>query len=249
MIVSERFFSANKIEGDQVTLAGAEAHHLLHVMRGKVGDRATLFDGSGAEFTAEVVACRRAEVDFRIVERREADSELPFPLTVAAAIPKGDRQKWLVEKLVELGVTRLVPLATERSVAVPSSGALERLERAVIEASKQCGRNRLMEIAAAVPWGEYVKSAGGSPETARPQPPIAYHLFAHPGGRSIAELQLNEPRPTTIAIGPEGGWTDDEAALAIEQGWQTIDLGRRLLRVETAAVALVSHIVLAGGGL
>ena len=245
--MSERFFSANPIEGERATLAGPGAHHLLHVMRGKPGDRVLLFDGSGAEFTAEVVACKRTEVDLRVVARHEIDRELPFSLVVAAAIPKGDRQRWLIEKLVELGVTKLVPLATERSVAVPSAGAIERLQRAVIEASKQCGRNRLMEISQAVPWGEFVENTGGSPGTARPQPPEANHLFAHPGGQTIAELQLKERKPTTIAIGPEGGWTEGEAALAVEHGWQLVDLGPRLLRVETAAAALVSHIVLDGG--
>jgi len=183
------------------------------------------------------------------VARHEIDRELSFPVVVAVALPKGDRQKWLVEKLVELGVTQLVPLATERSVALPSEAAIERIGRAVIEASKQCGRNRLMEITAGVPWQEFVETTGGSTAhgRTRPQPRETCYLFAHPGGQAVAELQLIRRMPTTLAIGPEGGWADGEAALAVEHGWQKIDLGPRLLRVETAAVALASHIVLAGG--
>ena len=80
---------------------------------------ATLFDGSGAEFDAEVIASKRSEVELQVLERREVDRELPFRLEVGVALPKGDRQKWLVEKLTELGVTTLVPLVTERGVARP----------------------------------------------------------------------------------------------------------------------------------
>src|SRR3972149_595754 len=142
--MSDRFFSSQPIASEHVTLAGPEAHHLLHVMRAKVGEQVTLFDGSGAEFDAEIARCGRSEVDLRVLERREIDRELAFELVIGVPLPKGDRQKWLVEKLTELGVTELVPLVTERGVAQPTDSALERLERGVIEAAKQCGRNRLM---------------------------------------------------------------------------------------------------------
>src|SRR5205823_14535109 len=85
--------------------------------------------------------------ELSIIERREVSRELSFSLTLAVALPKGERQKWLIEKATELGVTRIVPLVTERGVAQPVESALDRLRRGVIEASKQCGRNRLMEIA------------------------------------------------------------------------------------------------------
>src|SRR5688572_21649634 len=110
--MSERFFSAKPVTSDRVQLDGPEAHHLLHVMRASVGDAVTLFDGGGAEFAAVVETLRRADADLRIIERREISRELPFPLTVGVALPKGDRQKWLVEKLTELGVSALVPLTT-----------------------------------------------------------------------------------------------------------------------------------------
>ena len=119
--MSDRFFSSQPITTERVTLDGPEAHHLLHVMRAVAGVPLTLFDDSGAEFAAIVETVRRSEVIVRIVERRDVNRELPFDLTVGVALPKGDRQKWLVEKLTELGVTTLVPLITERCVAQPAA--------------------------------------------------------------------------------------------------------------------------------
>jgi 16S rRNA (uracil1498-N3)-methyltransferase len=234
--VSERFFSSLPILGDRATLDGPEAHHLSHVMRAATGDRVTLFDGSGAEFEAVVERMGRSAVELRVLERREVDRELPFPLVVGVALPKGDRQKWLVEKLTELGVTELAPLVTERGVAQSTAGALERLQRTVIEACKQCGRNRLMRIAEPRTWSELI-SAPPTSESSR-------RLLAHPGGTPLAAVDMKWPQPTQLAIGPEGGLSDAEVSAATAAGWQAIDLGPRILRVETAAIALAAAVAL-----
>jgi len=239
--MSERFFSSQAITSDRVTLDGAEAHHLLHVMRADVGERITLFDDSGAEFSAVVEALGRSDAALRIVERRVADRELPFPLTVGIALPKGERQKWLVEKLTELGVTALVPLATEHGVAQPTDGSLDRLRRAGIEAAKQCGRNRLMQIAKPQAWDEWTSQISIAGDLRSPE---YRRLIAHPGGTPLSQIDLAAMLPTNLAIGPEGGLTDAEVVAAIDAGWQPVDLGSRMLRVETAAIALAAAIVL-----
>ena len=120
---------------------------MIHVLRAKPGLEVMLFDGSGSEFLARVEKVERSAVRLTVVERRIVDRELPKPLTLGIALPKGDRQRWLMEKATGLGVTQLTPLITERGVAQPTDDARRRLERAVIEASKQCGRNRLMVVA------------------------------------------------------------------------------------------------------
>jgi 16S rRNA (uracil1498-N3)-methyltransferase len=258
--MSERYYSSTLITSDRTTLDGPEAHHLAHVMRMAVGQRVVLFDGSGAEFEAAVEAVGRSSVDLRIIERRDVDRELPFPLVAGVALPKGDRQKWLVEKLTELGVTALVPLVTERGVAQPGDGTLERLRRAVIEASKQCGRNRLMRIATPQSWGDFVKvwlgssdcdnhheSTGGRSSALTDEPPAECRLVAHPGGFPLARFDLKLPKPNRIAVGPEGGFTDAEIAAAIAAGWLAINLGPRTLRVETAAIALAAFAIQYGG--
>ena len=245
--MSERFFSTQPITSDRATLDGAESHHLLHVMRLKTGDSVTLFDGSGAEFVAVVETLGRSDVGLRIIERHEVDRELPFPLAFGVALPKGDRQKWLVEKLTELGATLLVPLETERGIAQPTASALERLRRSVIEAAKQCGRNRRMQIAEPQAWHEWLsnKSIAGDPRSpgypgSNESEPPARRYVAHPGGVPLTQIDLATFVPTRIAIGPEGGLTHAEAAAAIAAGWQPVDLGPRILRVETAAVALAA---------
>lgn len=240
--MSDRFYSAMPITTDRVSLDGPEAHHLLHVMRASVGDQVTLFDGSGAEFSAVVEKLGRSNVEFRVVDRLEIDRELPFPLVVGVALPKGDRQKWLVEKLTELGVSTLVPLETTRGVAQPTDSVLERLQRSVIEAAKQCGRNRLMQISTPKKWSDWIHQ----PEVTSGDSPAAINrrLLAHPGGVKLSGLALATPAPTTIAIGPEGGFTHEEVQAASSAGWQLVELGPRILRIETAAVAFVSAVTL-----
>ena len=226
--MSRRFFAESPISGDNIELTGPEAQHLAKVMRAKAGDEVTIFDGTGFEFGAEVTIVARASVELRIIERREVDRELPFELTLAVALPKGDRQRWLVEKAVELGCTRLQPIVTTRGVAQPTGNALARLERAVIEASKQCGRNHLMEIARPQRLSDLLTSTDKS----------ATRLLAHPDGDAAS---LNETREsdskTVVAIGPEGGFAPEEVALAEAEGWRRLPLGPRILRTETAAIA------------
>ena len=237
--MTDRYFADTPIAGGKATLVGVDAHHLIHVMRVKPGDRVVLFDGSGAEFTAQVERLSRTKAELTILARHEIDRELPLEVTLGVALPKGDRQKWLVEKAVELGVKRLVPLETERSVARPGERTLDRLRRTVIEASKQCGRNRLMEIAEAEAWPDFMDRTQGA----------HLRLLAHPRSRA-AETErfaaekslasLGSSHGVVLAVGPEGGFTGDEIALATSAGWQTVDLGLRILRTETAAVLLAA---------
>jgi 16S rRNA (uracil1498-N3)-methyltransferase len=240
--MSERFFSPHPITAGGMMLDGPEAHHLLHVMRAAVGDEVTLFDGTGAEFKATVETLRRTDAELRIIERREIDRELPFELVVGVALPKGDRQKWLVEKLTELGVTTLVPLITERCVAQPAAAAVERLRRSVIEAAKQCGRNRLMKIAEPQTWTEWITT--GCLGSSDSKPPANHRLLAHPNGLPLSDLDHSMPIPTQLTIGPEGGLTDAEVDAATTAGWQSVSLGERILRVETAAIALAAAVAL-----
>ncbi|MEN1678360.1 MAG: 16S rRNA (uracil(1498)-N(3))-methyltransferase [Planctomycetota bacterium] len=227
--MSERFFCESPISGDSATLTGAEAHHLLHVMRLREGARVVLFDGSGHEFTAEVQACGRRDVELAVLAREAIDRETPGPLTLAVALPKGDRQRWLVEKLTELGVATLAPIVTERAVNKLSDGAAAKLHRAVIEACKQCRRNRLTEIMPPAPWEVF--SADCVTDGA---------WLLHPTGEPIDDRLASGETPTTIAVGPEGGFTDDEVVTAIERGWRAVSMGSRILRTETAAVAAAS---------
>ena len=236
--MTERYFVDHEIGPSHVSLEGPEAHHLAHVMRAKVGDEVTLFDGSGAEFLARIQHMGRSQARLEVLVRRPIDRELAFQLTLGVALPRGDRQRWLVEKATELGVGELVPLLTARTTARPDDGARARLERTVIEASKQCGRNRLMRIGEPCELASYLRNT----------PPDALRVVAHPlqaaTERAARPGDLLRAPSVYVTVGPEAGFTDGEIELAIGHGWQLVDLGPRVLRVETAVLALGSVIVL-----
>jgi len=230
--MTQRYFVETPITGEEALVVDAEAHHLTHVMRVKVGAEVTLFDGSGLEFAAEVVKVGRSEVRCAIRSREVIDRELKREITLASALPRGDRQKWLIEKATELGVRRFVPLRTHRAVVQPDAGAVTRLERAVVEASKQCRRNVLMEISPPADVMAYVEAAD----------PAALRMLGKPeSSQSLAELARTPLDPATkivLLVGPEGGFTPEEEAAALAAGWLGINLGPRILRIETAAALL-----------
>jgi 16S rRNA (uracil1498-N3)-methyltransferase len=232
--MERRFYSDVPLQGDHATLQGNDAHHLMHVLRGQVGDEVVLFDGSGYEFPARVVDIARDTVRLELVDRRLVDRELAFDLHLGVGLPKGDRQKWLVEKAVELGVTTLTPLTTARGVAQPVPSALLRLGRHIIEASKQCGRNRLLQLAGPQTLAQFVRSA----------PSSAARWIAHPdAGQPPAEAaEIFDATAGSLycAIGPEGGFTQAEVELALAAGWQPLLLGPRILRVDTAVCAVAA---------
>jgi 16S rRNA (uracil1498-N3)-methyltransferase len=236
--MADRYFVDQPIDGVLARLVGNEAHHLAHVMRARPGDLITLFDGGGAEFSARVETVGRADIVLAVLARNAVDRELPVRVTLGVAMPKGDRHRWLIEKATELGVARLVPLVTERSGEHQSAASLTRLRRTVIEAAKQCGRNRLMEIDAPQPLANFLDD----------EPPSSLRVIAQPGeqgwGPVLDEQSAGtDPSGVAMAVGPEGGFTTAERDAAVAAGWQPVGLGPRILRIETAALALTAAVV------
>ena len=218
--MTKRYFSETPIAGSRAVLVDQEAHHLKNVMRARPGEQITLFDGSGKEFVAAITEIGRSQVQLEVLGAEAVDRELPFQLTLAVALPKGDRSRWLIEKCTELGVTKLVPLITDRGVVQPAGNVLNRLQRAVIEASKQSGRNRLMEVAAPQPWSQLAD--GDFEQTQR--------WVAHPEDAAAA-APFAPHGDILIAIGPEGGFTDEEIQLGLAHDWRLLCLGPRILRI------------------
>jgi len=239
--MSERFFLSHPPDQDHsAILDGDEARHLTKVMRKKIGEEVFLFDGSGMEYRAAVSAIGRNQVTLLIRESRQSHLEREIPLTLATALPKGERQKWLIEKLTKLGCTRLIPLRTELSVAKAEPQVVQRLARYVIEASKQCGRSRLMEIESQADF-ETIIHRFGEDETAA-------NLLIHPvSDENVGQLGIHDwlasrrespPGTLNVLIGPEGGFSPQEVRFALEKRWIPLDLGPRVLRTETAAIAV-----------
>lgn len=231
--MADRFYTPDPLGPGEFVLTGPDAHHLAAVRRFGPGDRVTLFNGDGAEYPAEVLSADRKHVVLMIASLDAIDREVGFEVVVAAAVPKADRADYLVEKLTELGATRFVPLITERSVVVPKPASVEKFARGVVEASKQCGRNRLMAVDPAQKWAAVAT---------RPDLPAAkFVLHTSPGGLAAVDVSAGEIRAgVAFAVGPEGGFTDAEVAAGVAAGWRPLSLGPRVLRVETAAAAAVA---------
>ena len=224
---SIRCYCDSPISDSLVEISGPEAHHMTNVLRLTPGDKVDLFDGSGNEFEAEIVQISRGLVNLNILGKRDVSRELSRKITIATAIPKSSRQKWLVEKLQEIGVYELRPLATRRSVVDLDTKGIDRLRRHAIEAAKQCGRNQLLRIGPMIE----VSQLFSAPHKDR------LRFIADPtGGREIAEDLSIDAGGVIVCIGPEGGWTDEEMLLAQQHGWQTLSLGPAVMRIETAAL-------------
>ncbi len=222
--MADRFYTTDAFGPGEYVLTGPEAHHLTTVRRFAPGDCIVMFNGDGRDHPAEIVSVGKRDVVLNVLAPVAANRELPFPLVVGSALPKGDRADFLIEKLTELGATRFVPLVTARAVVRPKATVVEKFQRAVIEASKQCGRNVLMHVDPPHEWAAFV---------ARTDLP-ATCLVLHTGP------DLSPARAAggcAIAVGPEGGFAPEEIALALAHGWTAASLGPRVLRVETAALA------------
>lgn len=229
--MSERFFLSAPPHGGRGLLVGDEARHLARVMRCRVGDEVCVFDGSGTSWHARVAGIGRDEVTLDLGAVLAPARRPEMSLTLAVALPKGERQKWLVEKLTELGVERLVPLETTRGVAEATPAAVERLRRGSVEACKQCGRDTLLLI--------------GDPQSVA-------DLVAAPRGEAtlvVADRDGVDPataiaaaRAVVALVGPEGGLTAEELAMIEAAGGRRVALGPHVLRVETAAIALAARL-------
>jgi 16S rRNA (uracil1498-N3)-methyltransferase len=226
--MAERFYVNCPLAPGLVEVQGPEAHHLAAVCRVRPGDRVCLFNGDGREYPAEVTQVTRRSVLLRVTGVETPQRELGFPLEVAAPLPKGDRGQFLVEKLTELGATSFVPLRTRRSVVHPGETRIEKLHRYVIEASKQCGRNVLLRVEPLADWESYCRRGG-----------LPARLLAHPGEMRLAGWGKRS-MGMALAVGPEGGWAEEEIDWARAAGWHVVGLGPRILRVETAALMLTA---------
>lgn len=237
--MSERFYTKCPLAAGPVELTGPEAHHLAVVCRLRPGDHVCLFNGDGYEYPTRIHVAGKRQVVLNVLTQEAPQRELPFMLTAAVPVPKGDRAQFLVEKLTEIGVRRFVPLITQRSVIHPREAKLEKLQRYVIEASKQCGRNVLMEVAEPADWASCCcqENAGEMRLLAQPDTEAGDQTAAARNFTPITAAAV------WVAVGPEGGFTNEEIARAQQAGWQLLDMGPRILRVETAAVVLAAWVI------
>lgn len=227
-----RFYAPlENISEGSVTLAAEETRHLRDVLRQREGGEVRVFDGDGHEYAASIESISKRSAALKILcEVSPSSPESPLDLTLAAAILKGEKFDLVVQKSVELGVTRVVPLLTARCDVKPKDvrTRVERWRRISLEASKQSGRAVLMKISEPVGFRDLVKEPTGGK---------SFMMFSERGGE---ELPPDSVSSVTAVVGPEGGWEDDEIDAARRAGWSIVTLGGRILRAETAAIAVAA---------
>jgi 16S rRNA (uracil1498-N3)-methyltransferase len=230
-----RFFSPpEQISQGRVDLGPEETRHLRDVLRLRVGDDASVFDGLGREYLCTIEEVSRKAALLKIVRETPPPSpESPLEITVAAAILPGEKFEITVQKAVELGVCRLQPLYSIRCEVKPggSSRRMERWQKIGVESAKQSGRARLMEIVEPVGLEEFLKTAGSAEG-------VSKVFFSERDGSNFTAI---DPAPKMIAVfGPKGGWDDSELEAAKAGGFAVITFGGRIMRAETAAIAMTA---------
>jgi len=233
-----------------VTLGPEETRHARSVLRLQPGDEVYVFDGEGHEYRCRLGAYDRDAAMLELIEKVEAARpESALSLTLALALLKGEKFDLVVQKAAELGVSRVVPVATARADvrirdANEAKRKTERWQRIALESTKQCGRARVMEIDAPLAFESLINRA--------PRDGDLRLMFAARDGSSFTQLVAgltSRAEQVTALVGSEGGWTDDEITHARAQHWQILTLGGRTLRAETAAIAIATLLQHAFGDL
>ena len=225
---------------DTVELAEDTVRYLRNVLRLGRGDGILLFDGTGWEYRGVIERLEGREGTARIVARERVPLVIPVRITLAQALPKGDKMEFIVQKATELGVARIVPFRSARTIPRRTEDRaarrLERWRRIAAEAAEQCGRTDVPEIAEPLPFREALEQAG--PEA------VKVLFWESETERSVREILKGDAarsaREFFLVVGPEGGVTGEEAEQARQAGFLTASLGRLVLRVETAALAILA---------
>ena len=228
-----RFF----VTPDQIPeIKGTDAHHIRHVLRMQVGDQLELLDGTGKIYTAKIAQMSKEKIICTILSEKIEKSESKVSITIAQCLPKAKKMDLIIQKCTELGVAKIIPVISERSVA--KGEKLERWKKIAKEASEQCGRATIPEISPLLKFSEVLKLAKD------------YDLALIPWEledkttlkKILTGLEASRPAGLVILVGPEGGFSTQEVELVINAGFKSISLGKRILRTETAGMAILSMI-------
>jgi len=237
--MARRRFLVDPIHGDTAELRGEDAHHLARVLRAELDQQYEISDGARV-YLAEVKAIAKDRVTFRILAPVDTPP-LPVHVILLAGLIKFDRFEWLIEKATEIGVSGIIPVNTARSdkgLFEASRKRVERWRRVAHESSQQSRRVSAPEIFEPQPLSQALEPAAN----------IRYFLDENPGAPALLSVIPPAARISTsdwvaLLTGPEGGWTADERAAAVSEGWAPVSLGPLVMRAETAAISAASIVL------
>lgn len=236
-----RFFIPTENKSENVLkITGQDAFHIARSLRMAVGDEITVSDMQGVEHICRLTKIRDEECECEIISSAEGKTESPSEITLFIGYPKGEKLELIVQKAVELGAVNIIPFESSRCIRRPNADKIDkqtaRLSRIAEEAAKQCGRSRLPSVSVPVKFDTAVKTAKDFPLS----------LFCYEGDGTLSMRKAMEsagvPEKIAVFVGPEGGFSTDEANLASECGLTLVNLGPRILRCETAPMYALSVI-------
>ncbi len=235
-----RFFIDSSAEGcEEITITGDDVVHITRVLRLGEGDEIIVCDSAGYDCLCQVVHTSKDEVSAKVHSRQKNSAEANIDITVYQGVPKGDKLDTVVQKCVELGAVRIVPVAMKRCVAVIKDGAkkAQRLQKIAHEAAKQCGRARLPKVDCVMNFADALSDAESA--DLRLLPYEAEKI------NSIKKVlrQSNDVKNISIFIGPEGGFDPSEVKEAQGKGFSIVSMGPRILRTETAPLAAITAVM------
>jgi 16S rRNA (uracil1498-N3)-methyltransferase len=243
-----RFFvSTRQIEDHRATITGVELNHLRRVLRLRPQDRVVVFDDAGCEHEGIIRSLSEDRGEIEITRSYQVNNESPLKTTLALGLTKGEKMDWVVEKATELGVHTVVPFVSSYTIPKLNERKMaqraERWQKIALSAAKQCGRVRIPDILGLTEFRDLLELMSRD----------ALRLLFWEKECEQRLSDLKEARATVsevvVMIGPEGGFSAQEAALAFEQGFKAVRLGPRILRSETAALATLSAVQLLWGDL
>jgi 16S rRNA (uracil1498-N3)-methyltransferase len=231
------FLRPEQFQGQIVTIEGDDAHHLQRVMRAEIGDEVICSNGTDREALVRITALDKSSVTGEAVEELPMTAEPAVKVWIAQSLPKGDKMEIVIQKGTEIGAARFLPFLSERTVvqydAKKEAKRTERWQKIAKEAAEQAHRNRVPEIEAVLSWKQLLKQAE--------QVDAAWICYEKEDGKqlrtAIQEALAGEKKKNFLfAVGPEGGFTEQEIQQAEAAGFVTVSLGKRILRTETAAM-------------
>ncbi|MBR6523873.1 MAG: 16S rRNA (uracil(1498)-N(3))-methyltransferase [Clostridia bacterium] len=234
-----RFFA--ETSGDKVIISGLDAHHITDVLRLKEGDEIIVCGGDGLDCITRLTSLSKDEVLGEITKRTPSTAEPSVKIKLFQCLPKGDKFEYIIQKTVELGVTEIIPVASSRCIVkIPANKAASKTDRwnkIAESAAKQSGRGIIPEVCAPMDFKDAVKVFEDCD-----LPIVCYELETEVSLKKLLTAN-SDSKTVNIFIGPEGGISDEEIASFKRAGANSVTLGPRILRTETAPLAVLSNII------
>ena len=232
------FIQSDSVQKNRIILTGDLAHHLRDVLRCKAGETVELVDEKQTRYRTEVTQVTKQKIVANILQKDGPPTRPAVSITLAQAVLKSDKMDWVIQKTTELGVNTILPVVTERTIARPraerQAHQIDRWQKIAKETSQQCGRSDIPMVRTAISLDALLKNSPGASLNLVP-----WEQAREPSLKTVLH-NLKEKDSAMILIGPEGGLTSTEVERARDAGWISVTLGPRILRAETAGLAVLA---------